>query len=67
MTKYIEEQTYYITYSNGSYENTQWFIADSVEEAISMCRERNKGCCINEVRRAHKIYRKSSKTITVNV
>lgn len=69
MSKYISEQVYAITYnsSGASYESIDWYIADSIEDAVAMCRDRHKDCNIKEVRKVHNVHRKSTKTITVNV
>lgn len=42
-------------------------IADTIEEAIEMVREYNKGSNIKEIRYCFSAKRKSTKTITVKV
>lgn len=65
----ITEKIYCITYNSKdcSYEENMYCIADTIEEAIEMAREYNKGSNIKEVRYCFSAKRKSTKTITVEV
>lgn len=67
--KYISEQIYHITFrpKNASFERNESFIADSIEEAISMCKDCNQECIIIDVRRGTTAKRKTIKTITVDL
>lgn len=65
----VREKEYAVTYTlvKCTYELTNYYLAESMEEAIRMCREANEGCFIKEVRYLHEVKRKSTKTITVEV
>lgn len=68
--KLIKENLYNVIYSpesSSKYELYHQYIASSIEEAIQMCREQEKGCLIKEVRFIGTTYRNSVKTITVEV
>lgn len=65
----ITERIYYISYKlkGCTYECNEVYLADSIEEAISLCKESNKECFITEVRAGAVAKRKSTKQITVDV
>lgn len=75
MNKYISEIVYFVKYTRGKIpnitESRDYFIADSIEEAIEMCKDKNNTYSEITVIEAgiylNKVYRKSTKTITVNV
>lgn len=65
----ITEKIYHITYNSKGYfyEENMYCIADTIEEAIEMAREYNKGSNIKEIRYCFSAKRKSTKTITIDV
>lgn len=67
--KYIAEKEFAVTYRPGSaqYELTEYYATNSLEKAIEMCRDRNQGCNILEVKKLHIVVRPTTKTITVNI
>lgn len=67
--KFIAEQIYYITYNlkGCSYESERTYLADSIEDAIAMCKEENEGCFIKRVSAGNKAKRRTTKTITVDI
>ena len=67
--KYIVERVYAITFSPArcTYERESMFIAESLEEAIEMCRDDNKDCFIKNARYVSEVKPKPTKTITVEI
>lgn len=65
--KIIRENVYSVIYSpeDCTYEVTERYITQSIEEAITMCKVENKGCFIRGVRFLFSAGRKSTKTIEV--
>lgn len=67
--KYILEKQYAVIYTpkGCTYENYEQYIATSIEEAISMCRDKHKDCEIEKAEKINSVYRKSTKTVTVEI
>lgn len=67
--KYIAEKEFAVTYRPGSaqYEVTDYYVTNSIEKAIEMCKDREPGCTILEVKNLHTVVRPTTKTITVNI
>ena len=67
--KTIEDNIYVITYrpKDCKFEYNEQYSTSTIEEAIDMCRERNKGCFITNVRYSFTAMRKPTKTITVDI
>lgn len=70
--KIIQERLYHVTFKRDAGYNEEYttFIADSVTDAVKLCKEyysSNKHLEVIEVRRGNLVYRRSTKTITVNI
>lgn len=65
--RYIKEAVFIVTYkpSKCEYTNITYYIADSMESAVKMCRDREPDCTITEVRFVCNAIRKTTKTIQV--
>lgn len=71
MDKYIEEKLFCVDFIKNSIHYCKYFIADSFEEALDMCVDKfgslEKFRITSVTLCEYNVYRKSTKTITVNV
>lgn len=69
MASFIAERLYHFicTPEGCSYNHNYTYIASSLEDAISMCREEHPNNIINEVKLGSIARRRSTKTVSIKV